>query len=152
MPEPKQGPAAAAPATAGLRWVETKMPITRRADELDAHLKVLDDFEEAHLEEVNSTGGPIYITTRQIVKLRSDLDEACRREADYVSAYWSSICDRLRAELVAAGELLQCWLSEAPGDPETHEWLARNGFKDPYPECWQRDGDKPATESEARDA
>jgi hypothetical protein len=21
-----------------------------------------------------------------------------------------------------------------------------------YPECWQRDGDKPATESEARDA
>lgn len=50
-------------------------------------------------------------------------------------------CVRLRAELAAAGELLQCWLSEAPGDPETHEWLARNGFKDPYPECWQRDGE-----------
>jgi hypothetical protein len=46
--------------------------------------------------------------------------------------------DRLRAELAAAGELLQCWLAEAPGDPETHEWLARNGFKDPYPECWDR--------------
>ena len=138
MPEPKQGPAAAAPATAGLRWVETKMPITRRADELDAHLKVLDDFENAHLEEANSTGGPISITRRDFAKLRGDLDEACRREADFASAYWSSAHDRLRAELAAAGKLLQYWLAEAPGDPETHEWLARNGFKDPYPECWDR--------------
>jgi hypothetical protein len=138
MPDTKQGPAAAAPAAAGLRWVRTEIPITRRADELDAHLKVLDDFEEFHLEEANSTGGPISITRRDLAKLRSDLDEACRREADFASAYWSSAHDRLRAELAAAGELLQCWLAEAPGDPETHEWLARNGFKDPYPECWDR--------------
>lgn len=100
MPETKQGPAAAAPAAAGLRWVETKMPITRRADELDAHLKVLDAFEEAHLEEANSTGGPISITRRDLAKLRGDLDEACRRETDFVASFWSTVGARNARELV----------------------------------------------------
>lgn len=100
MPETKQGPAAAAPAAAGLRWVETETPITRRADELDAHLKVLDDFEKAHLEETNSTGGPIFITRRDLVKLRCDLDEACRRETDSVAYYWSTVGARNARELV----------------------------------------------------
>lgn len=87
-------------ASAGLRWVETKIPITRRADELDAHLKVLDAFEEAHLEESNSTGGPISITRRDFAKLRGDLDEACRRETDFVASFWSTVGARNARELV----------------------------------------------------
>ena len=43
--------------------------------------------------------------------------------------------DRLRAEVAAAGELLQMWLCEAPGEQDTVAWLKRNGFDDPFPEC-----------------
>jgi|GEM_PF-5162013 len=76
------------------------MPVTRRADELDAHKKVLDDFEEAHREEANSTGGPISITRRDFAKVYGDLDEACRRETDFVASYWHTVGARNERELV----------------------------------------------------
>jgi hypothetical protein len=112
MPDTNQGTAAGAPAAAGLRWVETEIPITRRADELDAHLKVLDDFERAHLEEVNSTGGPIYITRRDFAILRGDLDEACRRETDYIASYWSTVGANNARELVRLRRALKLCVRE----------------------------------------
>jgi hypothetical protein len=72
--------------------------IRRRGEDLEACRKILDDFENAHLEEANSTGGPISITRRDFAKLRGDLDEAFRRQVDYVATFWSTTNDRIAAE------------------------------------------------------
>lgn len=72
--------------------------IRRRGEYLEACRKILDDFENAHLEEANSTGGPISITRRDFAKLRGDLDGAFRRQVDYAATFWSTTNDRIAAE------------------------------------------------------